>query len=121
MSLARESESPADGGALRSIRPLAGSYVTGTVSVSESVESSKRLRVAVVNATSVTVAVHFGFGHDPAGADAAFSVRGTFNAEAAHENRTDHRASGRTGGREGIVRDRMRTAQALLLQRLRVP
>jgi hypothetical protein len=69
-----KAKSPADGGALRSIRPLAGSYVTGTVSVSESVESSKRLRVAVVNATSVTVAVHFGFGHDPAGAVGAFVV-----------------------------------------------
>jgi hypothetical protein len=49
-------------------------YETGTVSWSERVESSKRLIVAVVNATSVTVAVHLGFGHDPAGAVGAFVV-----------------------------------------------
>jgi hypothetical protein len=30
--------------------------------------------VAVVNATSVTVAVHLGFGHDPAGAVGAVVV-----------------------------------------------
>ena len=42
---------------------------------SDSVESSKRLIVAsLVNATSVTVAVHFGFGHDPAGAEGAVDV-----------------------------------------------
>src|SRR5215213_7390838 len=51
-----------------------GSYPTGTVTWSESVESSNRLTVAVVNSTSVTVAVHFGFGHDPAGAVGAFDV-----------------------------------------------
>jgi hypothetical protein len=43
-------------------------YVTGTVIVSETTLSSRRVIVAVVNATSVTVAVHRGFGHDPAGA-----------------------------------------------------
>jgi hypothetical protein len=47
-------------------------YPTGTVTRSESVESSNRLMVAVVNDTSVTVAVHIGFGHDPAGAVGAF-------------------------------------------------
>jgi hypothetical protein len=36
--------------------------------VSETVESSRSVIVAVVNCTSVTVAVHFGFGHEPAGA-----------------------------------------------------
>ena len=53
---------------------LPAGYETGTVSWSDSIESSKRLIVAVVNATSVTVAVHFGFGHDPAGAEGAFVV-----------------------------------------------
>jgi DNA-binding NarL/FixJ family response regulator len=53
---------------------VAASYVTGTVSWSDSVESSNRLTVAVVNSTSVTVAVHFGFGHDPAGADGAYEI-----------------------------------------------
>jgi hypothetical protein len=48
--------------------------VTGTVSVSETVESSTRVIVAVVNVTSVTVAVHFGFGHEPAGAVGATLV-----------------------------------------------
>jgi hypothetical protein len=47
---------------------------TGTVSVSDRLESSNRLSVAVVNATSVTVAVHLGFGHDPAGAVGAVVV-----------------------------------------------
>jgi hypothetical protein len=42
--------------------------VTGTVTVSETVESSKSVTVAVVNVTSVTVAVHIGFGHEPGGA-----------------------------------------------------
>ena len=55
------------------VRCSAG-YETGTVSWSERVESSKRLIVAVVNATSVTVAVHLGFGHDPAGAEGASVV-----------------------------------------------
>jgi hypothetical protein len=49
-------------------------YETGTVTWSERVESSKRLIVAVVNATSVTVAVHLGFGHEPAGAEGAVDV-----------------------------------------------
>jgi hypothetical protein len=47
---------------------------TVTVTWSESVESSKRLIVAVVKATSVTVAVHMGFGHESAGAEGAFDV-----------------------------------------------
>jgi len=38
------------------------------VIVSETVESSSRVRVASPNSTSTTVAVHCGFGHDPAGA-----------------------------------------------------
>jgi hypothetical protein len=46
--------------------------VTGTVIVSETFESSRRVIVASVNATSVTVAVHIGFGHDPGGAEGAF-------------------------------------------------
>ena len=54
--------------------PLAVGYVTGTVTVSETVESSSSVTVAVVNATSVTVAVHFGFGHDPGGAVGVFDV-----------------------------------------------
>ena len=37
-------------------------------------ESSNKLIVAVVNVTSVTVAVHLGFGHDPAGAVGAVVV-----------------------------------------------
>ena len=36
--------------------------------MSETVESSKRVSVAVVKCTSVTVPVHIGFGHEPAGA-----------------------------------------------------
>jgi hypothetical protein len=60
--------------ALRTGWVLPAGYETGTVSWSERVESSKRLIVAVVNATSVTVAVHLGFGHDPAGAEGAFVV-----------------------------------------------
>jgi hypothetical protein len=48
-------------------------YWIGTVIVSETFESSKSVMVAsLVNSTSVTVAVHFGFGHEPAGADGAF-------------------------------------------------
>lgn len=35
---------------------------------------SKRLMVAVVNDTPVTLAVHLGFGHDPAGAVGASEV-----------------------------------------------
>ena len=47
----------------------------GTITWSERLPSSKRLIVAsLVNATSVTVAVHFGFGHDPAGAEGAVDV-----------------------------------------------
>jgi hypothetical protein len=42
--------------------------VTGTVIVSETVLSSKSVRVASVKWTSVTVAVHIGFGHEPGGA-----------------------------------------------------
>jgi hypothetical protein len=38
------------------------------VIVSEAVLSSKSVSVAVVNWTSVTVPVHCGFGHEPAGA-----------------------------------------------------
>lgn len=53
---------------------LAADYETGTVTVSETVESSSRVIVAVVKLTSVTVAVHFGFGHDPAGAVGVFVV-----------------------------------------------
>jgi hypothetical protein len=36
--------------------------------VSETVPSSRSVIVAVVNCTSVTVAVHIGFGHERAGA-----------------------------------------------------
>lgn len=36
--------------------------------MSDTVESSRRVSVAVVNDTSVTVAVHIGFGHEPSGA-----------------------------------------------------
>jgi hypothetical protein len=42
--------------------------------VSETVESSRSVIVAVVNVTSVTVAVHFGFGHEPGGAVGAVDV-----------------------------------------------
>jgi hypothetical protein len=43
--------------------------------VSETVESSKSVIVAsLVNSTSVTVAVHFGFGQEPAGAEGVFDV-----------------------------------------------
>jgi hypothetical protein len=49
-------------------------YETGTVIVSETVESSKRVTVAGPNVTSVTVAVHFGFGHEPGGAVGVFDV-----------------------------------------------
>jgi hypothetical protein len=42
--------------------------------VSETFESSKSVRVAVVNDTSVTVAVHPGFGQEPAGAVGASDV-----------------------------------------------
>ena len=43
--------------------------------MSETVESSKSVMVAsLVNTTSVTVAVHFGFGQDPGGAVGAFDV-----------------------------------------------
>jgi hypothetical protein len=42
--------------------------------VSETVESSSSVTVAVVNVTSVTVAVHIGFGHDPGGADGVSDV-----------------------------------------------
>ena len=59
---------------LRPRRAVPAGYETGTVTASESVESSNRLIVAVVNATSVTVAVHLGFGHDPAGAVGASVV-----------------------------------------------
>jgi hypothetical protein len=44
------------------------------VIVSETVESSKRVIVAVVNWTSVTVAVQIGFGHEPRGAEGATDV-----------------------------------------------
>jgi hypothetical protein len=64
----RRWESPALAGLSLLRLPLAVGYETGTVMVSETVESSKRVTVAVVNATSVTVAVHIGFGHDPGGA-----------------------------------------------------
>jgi hypothetical protein len=47
---------------------LCGSYETGTVMVSEMVLPSNRVKVASPNSTSVTVAVHIGFGHDPGGA-----------------------------------------------------
>jgi hypothetical protein len=47
----------------------------GTVIVSETVESSKSVIVAsLVNSTSVTVAVHIGFGHEPGGALGASDV-----------------------------------------------
>jgi hypothetical protein len=44
------------------------------VITSETVESSKRVTVASANSTSVTVAVHIGFGHEPAGAVGATVV-----------------------------------------------
>ena len=65
------------GAGLFAFRPGSGlpaGYETGTVTWSERVESSNRLIVAVVNATSVTVAVHLGFGHEPAGAVGAVVV-----------------------------------------------
>jgi hypothetical protein len=43
-------------------------YETGTVIVSDTVEFSKSVSVAVVKCTSVTVPVHIGVGHEPAGA-----------------------------------------------------
>ena len=42
--------------------------------MSETIESSDRVSVAVVNATSTTDAVHIGFGHEPGGALGAFEV-----------------------------------------------
>jgi ethanolamine utilization microcompartment shell protein EutS len=54
---------------------LTALYEIGTVIVSETVESSKSVTVAsLVNATSVTVAVHIGFGQEPAGAVGVFDV-----------------------------------------------
>jgi hypothetical protein len=54
---------------------LTALYEMGTVIVSETVESSKSVIVAsLVNTTSVTVAVHLGFGHEPAGAVGASDV-----------------------------------------------
>ena len=49
--------------------------VTGTVIVSDTLPSSRSVSVAVVKLTSVTVAVHIGFGHDPAGAVGVADVR----------------------------------------------
>jgi hypothetical protein len=47
----------------------------GTVTESETTPSSLRVIVAVpVKATSVTLAVHLGFGHEPAGAEGATVV-----------------------------------------------
>jgi hypothetical protein len=55
--------------------PWLALYEIGTVIVSETFESSKSVIVAsLVNTTSVTVAVHFGFGHEPGGAVGAFDV-----------------------------------------------
>jgi hypothetical protein len=49
--------------------------VTGIpVTWSEMAESSNSVTVAGPNATSVTVAVHIGFGHDPGGAVGVFDV-----------------------------------------------
>ena len=42
--------------------------------MSETAPSSVSVIVAVVNCTSVTVAVHFGFGHEPGGADGVFDT-----------------------------------------------
>jgi hypothetical protein len=65
-------ESRLRGAPLHAVLALAvRSYETGTVIVSETVESSESAMVAVVNATSVTVAVHLGFGHEPGGAEGA--------------------------------------------------
>jgi hypothetical protein len=63
---------PRRGGASSSGSAFA--YETGTVIVSDTVESSSSVIVAFVNSTSVTVAVHIEFGHEPAGADGAFDV-----------------------------------------------
>jgi len=50
-------------------------YAIGTVITSETVPSSNSVTVAsLVNSTSVTLAVHCGFGQDPAGATGAFDV-----------------------------------------------
>jgi hypothetical protein len=53
---------------------LARTYSTGTVIVSDTLVSSLRVMVASPNSTSVTVAVHCGFGHDPAGAEGVIVV-----------------------------------------------
>ena len=49
--------------------------VTGTVIVSDMAPSSKSVRVASPNVTSPMSAVHWGFGHDPGGAEGAAVVR----------------------------------------------
>jgi hypothetical protein len=51
-------------------------YEMGTLTVSEAVPFSNSVRVAdPEKSTSVTVAVHFGFGHEPAGADGSAVLR----------------------------------------------
>jgi hypothetical protein len=47
--------------------------------VSETNESSRRVSVAVVNVTSVTAAVHIGFGQEPDGAVGAIVVTSNRN------------------------------------------
>jgi hypothetical protein len=58
----------------RLLLPHAATYDTGTVIVSYTIPSSLRVTVASPNSTSVTAAVHCGFGHDPAGAVRAIDV-----------------------------------------------
>jgi hypothetical protein len=50
-------------------------YDTGTVMVSDTVESSDRVMVASPNSTSITVAVHMSFGHESSGATGATVAR----------------------------------------------
>jgi hypothetical protein len=61
-------EKPRAAGLLVALSRRVLGYDTGTVIVSEVVLSSKSVSVASPKWTSVTVAVHIGFGHDPAGA-----------------------------------------------------
>ena len=55
-------------------------YEMGTLIVSEAVPFSNSVSVAdPENSTSVTVAVHFGFGHEPAGAAGSAVLRRNLN------------------------------------------
>jgi len=68
-------EAPLSGASLPFRLVMRADYdVTGTVTVSETVESSWSVMVAFVKVTSVTVAVHIEFGHEPGGAVGAVVV-----------------------------------------------